>query len=158
MGYGKRERGTRDSAGGHRERGYASYGAVRRPEPLGEGITKALVRALGGPRDVPVGSNQDGLGSGDRAEHREIPYTRVASVDPANSVRPWRDVERPGVAEVDEDRSAIVQQSEHAPRTPLGDEIEIGHSTPEQRVSLTEVEKSRGRTGPGFAAKTSGRC
>ena len=100
---------------------------------------KALVRAVGGPRDVSVGPNQHGSGSSDRAEHRELPRTSVSSVDPLNPIRPWSDVEGAGLAEIEQYRASIVQQGEHPPWAALGHHVEIGHATPEQRVSRAEV-------------------
>ncbi len=98
-----------------------------------------MVRAVPGPRDVPVGANQHGSGSSDRAEHRELPHTCVSSVDPLNPIGPWSNVEGAGLAEIEQYRSGIVKQGEHPPWAALGDEIEIGHAAPEQRVSRAEV-------------------
>ena len=86
-----------------------------RSEPGGQGVTKALVRAVSDPRDVSVGPDQHGSGSSDRAEHRELPHTSVSSVDPLHPIRPWSDVEGAGLTEIEQYRSGIVQQGEHPP-------------------------------------------
>src|SRR6516165_788960 len=70
-----------------------------RSEPGGQGVAKALVRAVSNPCDVPVGSNQHGSGSGDRAEHRELPPTIVSGVDSGDPIRPWSNVEGAGLTE-----------------------------------------------------------
>src|SRR3954468_19254574 len=98
-----------------------------------------MVRAVSDPRDVSVGPNQHGSGSSDRAEHRELPHISVSSVDPLNPIRPWSDIEGAGLTEVEQYRSGIVQQGEHPPWAAFGDQVEIGHAAPEQRVSRTEV-------------------
>ena len=66
---------------------------LERSEPGGEGITKAPARAVSDPRDVSVGPNQDGSGSRDHTEHRELPHTGVPSVDRPNPIGAWSDVE-----------------------------------------------------------------
>src|SRR5262249_335352 len=71
-------------------------------EPGGQGVTKAMVRARPDPRDVSVGSNQQGNGSGHGAECRQLPRTPIPSVDPPNPIRPWTDVEGAGLAEIEQ--------------------------------------------------------
>src|SRR5512143_4246668 len=112
---------------------------MRRSEPGGQGVSKALVRAVSDPRDVSVGPDQHGGGSSDRAEDRELPRTSVSSIDPLNPIRPWSDVEGTGLTEIEQYRSGIVQQGEHPPRAAGGDHVEIGPAAPEQRVSRAEV-------------------
>ena len=48
-------------------------------------------------------------------------------------------VEAAGLTEVEEHRPGIAQQSEDPGRAVGGEEVEIGHAAPEQRVSLAEV-------------------
>ena len=60
-------------------------------------------------------------------------------VDQLNPIRPWRDVEAAGLAEVEQHRPGIVQQGEDPQRAVGGDQVEIGHAASEQRVSLAEV-------------------
>jgi hypothetical protein len=43
------------------------------------------------------------------------------------------------LTEVEQYRAGIVQQSEDAQRTFAGDQVEVRHAAPEQRVSLTKV-------------------
>src|SRR5262245_56632406 len=88
---------------------------------------------------MPVGPNQDTRGSRDNAERRKLPDTSVSSTDQPNSIRSWGDVEGAGLVEIDQYRSGIVQQAEHSLRTAGGEQVEVRHATPEQRVSLTEV-------------------
>jgi hypothetical protein len=87
-----------------------------RSESGGQGVTKALVRPVSDPRDMSIGPDQDGNRSSDHAEHRELPYTRVASVDQPNVIPPWGDVEGTGLTEVEHDRSGIVAQGERSQR------------------------------------------
>jgi hypothetical protein len=68
-----------------------------------------LVRAVSDPRHVSVGPNQHGGGSSDRAEHRELPHPSVSSVDPLNPIRPWSDVERAVLTEVEQYGSPILE-------------------------------------------------
>jgi len=56
-----------------------------------------------------------------------------------NPIRPWSDVEGAGLTEIEQYRSGIVQQGEHPPWAVGGDQVEIGHAAPEQRVSRAEV-------------------
>ena len=63
----------------------------------------------------------------------------VFGVDQLDPVRPWSDVEAAGLTEVEEHRPGVVQQGEYPQRAVGGDQVEIGHAAPEQRVSLTEV-------------------
>ena len=70
---------------------------------------------------------------------RERAAAIVAGVDPADSIRPRRDVETAGLAEVEEYGPGVVQQGEHARRTVRGMHVEVGHASPEQRVSRAEV-------------------
>src|SRR5262245_53413703 len=67
----RRESTSRRGHARYKERGVGTGSAViGRSEPGGQGVTKALVRAVADPRDVSVGPNQHGSGSSDRAEHR----------------------------------------------------------------------------------------
>ncbi len=63
------------------------------PEPGGKRFAQSLIRAVSDPRDVSVGPDQHGGGSGDRAEHREFPRAIIASLDQTHPIRPGRDVE-----------------------------------------------------------------
>jgi hypothetical protein len=46
---------------------------------------------------------------------------------------------KPRLTEVEQHGPGVVQQGEHAKRAVGGDQVQIGHAAPEQRVSLTEV-------------------
>jgi hypothetical protein len=96
-----------------------------RSKPGGQGVTKALVRAVSDPRDVSVGPDQRGSGSRNRAEHRELPHPGVSSVDPSNPLHPWIDVEGARLTEIEKDRSSLVQQGEDPPWAAFGDQVEI---------------------------------
>jgi hypothetical protein len=63
----------------------------------------------------------------------------MGSFDQLHSSRPPRDVEAPGVTEVQQQRPGVVQQGEHAKRAVGGDQVEIRYAAPEQRVLLPEV-------------------
>ena len=56
-----------------------------------------------------------------------------------DAIRPRSDVEAAGLTEVEEHRPGIVQQGEDPQRAVSGDQVEIRHAAPEQRVSLAEV-------------------
>src|SRR5438309_11111898 len=88
---------------------------------------------------MSVGPNQHGSRGTDRAKHRKLPQTSIFSVDQLYSIRPWRDVEAAGLSEVDQHRPGIVQEGEYPQRATCGDQVEIGHAAPEQRVSRAEV-------------------
>src|SRR5215813_9037491 len=88
---------------------------------------------------MSVGPDQHGVRSSDRAKHRKLPWTSTSRLDQPDPIRPWGDVEAASRTEVEQDRPGIVQQREHAQRTTCGNEVEIGHATPEQRMSLAEV-------------------
>jgi hypothetical protein len=87
----------------------------------------------------PSGRVSTASGSGDRADHRRFPLARVVGVDHLDATRPRRDVEAAGLTEVEKRGPRIVQQGEHPQGAVGGDQVEIGHPTPEQRLALTEV-------------------
>ncbi len=91
------------------------------------------------PGYIAVGPHQHGSGSNDRAKDRKLPQTTICSVDHLNPIRPWSDVEAAGLTEVEEHRPGLVQQGEYPQRSVRGDQVEIGHAAPEQRVSFAEV-------------------
>src|SRR5688572_9375898 len=95
--------------GGH----MAASAVMGRTEPGGQGVTKAVVRAVSDPRDVSVGANQHGSGRSDCAEDRELPDTGVACVESLNPICPWSDVEGSGLAEIEEHRTRFMEQREH---------------------------------------------
>src|SRR5712692_2763026 len=88
---------------------------------------------------MSVGPDQHCSGGSHRAKYRKLPNTSIFGVDQLNSIRPGLEVEAAGLTEVEQDRPGIVQQGEYSQRAVGGDEVEIGHAAPEQRVSLTEV-------------------
>jgi hypothetical protein len=88
---------------------------------------------------MAVGPDQHGRRSGDLAEHRKLPGANMLRVDHLNSSRPWRDVEAAGLTKVEEYGPGVVQQGEYSQRAVGGDQVVVGHASPEQRVSLTEV-------------------
>src|SRR5262249_11113819 len=106
------------------------------------------------PGNISVGPNQHGSGSSDRTKYRKLPHTNIFSVDQLNAIRPWSDVEASGLTEVEQHWPGIMQEGEHPQRAGGGDEVEIGHAAPQQRVSLTEVVmnvQTRHRRGESFA-------
>src|SRR4029450_11605799 len=86
-----------------------------------------------------VGRDQPRRGRRALAEDRELPLADLISVDHVHSTRPWRDVEAAGFTEVEEHGPSVVQEGEDARGTVRGDQVEVGHAPPEQRVSLAEV-------------------
>ena len=88
---------------------------------------------------MAVGSDQHGRGRGDLAEDRELPHAVVGGVDQPDPIRPRREVEAAGRAEVEEHGPGVVQQVEDARGAVGGLQVEVGHAPPEQRVSLAEV-------------------
>src|SRR6185437_2850234 len=111
----------------------------RRPEPAGQHVTETRLGQLSGPADIPVGPDEHGRGSSDRAEYRKLPWASVFSVDQLDPVRPGGDVEAAGLAQVEQQRPGIVQQGEDPQRAAGGDQVEIGHAAPEQRMPVAEV-------------------
>src|SRR6202022_2375880 len=89
--------------------------------------------------DISIGPNQHGSGGSDRAKYRKLPNTGVFSVDQLDSIRRWRDVEAAWLTEVEYHRPGMMEEGEYPQRALGGDQVEIGHAAPEQRVSLTEV-------------------
>jgi len=59
---------------------------------------------------MAVGSDQHGRGSSDLADDRELPHAVVRGVDQPDSIRPRRNAETAGFAEVEEHRPGVVQQ------------------------------------------------
>ncbi len=116
-----------------------SYAAVGGPNQVVSASGSPGSCLLSHPGDISVGPDQHGGGSGDRAKYRKLPRTDVFGVDQLDPIRPWRDVEAAGLAEVEQHRPGIVQQGEDPQRAVGGDQVEIGHAAPEQRVSLAEV-------------------
>ena len=88
---------------------------------------------------MTVGSDQHRRRSCDLAKDREFPHPIVLGVDEADSIAPGRDVEAAGLAEVEEHRSGVVHEGEHARGTVLGSQVEVGHAPTEERVPLSEV-------------------
>jgi hypothetical protein len=80
---------------------------------------------------MPVGPYQHGLGSGDVAQDRELPHPHTDRVDPLDPRPPRRDVETPGLTEVQQHGPGVLQQGVHAQRAVGADQVEIGHATPE---------------------------
>ena len=97
---------------------------------------QTIIRAIAYPRDVSVGPDQHCRRSGDRADDWELPRGVVACVDVLHAVRPSRDVERIGRAEVEQHRPRIVQQRVYALRAALGSEVEVGHTAAEQGMPV----------------------
>jgi hypothetical protein len=69
---------------------------------------------------MPVGPDQHGRGSIDLVKDRELPHAIVPGVDQPDSIRPRRDVQAAGFAEVEEHGPGVVQQGEHARGTVRG--------------------------------------
>jgi hypothetical protein len=88
---------------------------------------------------MSVRPDQHGSGSGDRAEYRNLPWAGVGGVDQPDPVCPFGDFDAAGIAEVEQHRPGLVQQGEDPHRAVGGDQVEIGHATPEQRVPFAEV-------------------
>ncbi len=88
---------------------------------------------------MSVGPDQHGAGSGDGAEHRELPSAGVFGADQLDPIGPGGKVDGAGLAEVDERRPGIVQEREDSHRALGGVEVKVGHAAAEQLVSLPEV-------------------
>jgi hypothetical protein len=88
---------------------------------------------------MSVGPDQHGGGSGDRADYRKLPWAGVGGVDQPDPVCPSGDFDAAGVAEVEQHRQGVVQQGEDPHRAVGGDQVEIGHAAPGQRVPFAEV-------------------
>src|SRR3954454_2418214 len=88
---------------------------------------------------MSVGPDQHGTRSGDRAKCRKPPHAVVFGVDQLDPIRPRSDVEAAWLTEVEQQRPGIVEQAEYPQRAIAGDQIEIGHAAPEQRMSLAEI-------------------
>src|SRR5262249_47438208 len=108
-------------------------------EPSGERVSEALLRQVAHPSYISVGPNQHGSGSSYGAKHRKLPRTNTCSADPPDPTPPWRNAEAPGLTEIEQYRSGILQQGEHPSWAVGGDQVKIGHAAPEQRVSRAEV-------------------
>src|ERR1700749_3419379 len=111
----------------------------RRSEPGGHRVWEPLAGYVAHPGDISVGPDQHSSGSSDLAEYRKIPGATIFGVDQLNPVRPRSDVEAAGLTEIEEYRPGLMQQGEDPQRAVRGDQVEIGHGAPEQRVSLTAV-------------------
>src|SRR5262245_43312477 len=105
-------------------------------EPGGERVSETRIGSLAHPGHISIGPDQHGCGRRNCAKDGKLPGTIVSHVDRADPVRPWRDVQGPGLAEIDEHRPGIVQQRECAQRTIWGNQIEIWHPPSAQRMSL----------------------
>ena len=87
----------------------------------------------------PSGRINTAVGSGDRAEHRKLPHTGILGVDPLDPIRPWSDVEAPGSPRLSSTGRASCSRVNTRSGPLGGDQVEIGHAAPEQRVSRAEV-------------------
>ena len=83
----------------------------------------------------PSGRIKTAVGAVTTPERRKLPRTSVLGVDQLNPIRPWSDIEAAGLAEVEQHRPGLVQQSEDPQRAVGGNQVEIGHAAAEQRVS-----------------------
>src|SRR5215467_14126654 len=91
------------------------------------------------PGYIAVGPDQHGSRSRDGSDDRKLQYAGILGVDPPNPVRPWRDVEAVGLAEVEQDRPSAVQQRDEPQRAVGGDQVEIRHAASEQGVPVAKV-------------------
>lgn len=91
------------------------------------------------PRNISIWPDHHSGGSRDHADCRKLPRAVVRGVDRLNPIAPRADVERAGLAEVEEDRPGIVQQGEYPQRSVAGGEVEIGHAASQQRGPVAEV-------------------
>src|SRR5215212_6447246 len=108
-------------------------------EPSCQRVAQSGVSAVPYPGDVAIGSDQYGSGGGDVAQDWKLPIIGICGIDHLNPIGPGRDVEANGLSEVEEHRPGIVQQGEDPKRAVGGNQVEIGHAPPEQRVALTEI-------------------
>src|SRR6185312_10373781 len=88
---------------------------------------------------MAVGADQYGSWSGNRPDGGKLPRAIVLRVDQLNALCPWRDVETARLAEVEQQGPSIVQQGEEPERAVGGDQIEIRHAPPEQRMARPEI-------------------
>src|SRR5262249_50458087 len=98
-----------------------------------------LLSEVSHPGHISVGPSQHGRWCSDRTKYRKLPDGIVCGVDQLDPVRPWSDVEAAGFIEVEQHGPSVVQEGEDPHRPSGGHQIEIGHSTPEQRVSIAKV-------------------
>ena len=82
----------------------------------------------------PSGRINTAGGRSDFAKDRELPHAIVSGVDQPDSTGPRRNVETVGLTEVEEHGPGVVQQGEHRVGTVGGEQVEVGHAPPEQRV------------------------
>src|SRR5688572_20456622 len=105
------------------------------PEPGGQGVGEPELRLVSHPRHIAVGPNQHGGGSSYLPERRQLPRASVPGVDQLHAICPWSDVEASGNTEVQQHNPGIVQQGEDPQRAACSDQVEIGHTASEQRVT-----------------------
>src|ERR1700679_2599867 len=71
-------------------------------EPGSQGFAQSGLRAAPHPRDISVGSDQHGGGSGDRAQDRKFPQFDTLSFDQLDTVSPRSDGKAAGLTEVEQ--------------------------------------------------------
>ena len=86
------------------------------------------------PGDVSIGSDQNSSGGCHVTQDRKLPIAAIFGLDRQHSVCPRGGITSPGLVEVQQDRLGVVEQSEYSHRAIGGDEVQIGHTAPEQRV------------------------
>lgn len=102
-----------------------------------DGSAQAGIGRLTSPSDVPIGSNQHGGRSLDFSDDRYMPRpvmpssddTQRVATDPLNAALTRS-------AEIEEERSSVVEQVEDPGRAVVGVEVEVGHPSPDERVDV----------------------
>src|SRR5262249_21677690 len=108
-------------------------------EPGDQRVTEPWVASVARPGNLSVGPDQHSGRSGDIAQYRPLPRPGIVGVDEPDTICPPSGVEATGLIEIEHDRSSLMQQGEHPQWAVGGDQVQIGHAAPEQRVSLAEV-------------------
>src|SRR4029079_11006309 len=111
-------------------------------EPGGQRIRQSKLCRVSHPGRMAIGPDQYGVGRGDRANDRKLPWPGICGVDPPDTMCPWlpsRDVDIALLTEIEQQRPRIVQQRENPQRAVGGDDVEIGHAPTKQRMAVAEI-------------------
>src|SRR5690606_6476580 len=88
--------------------------------------------------DITIRADQYGCWRRDFADHRKLPFAGVFCFDDLDPVRPGRDIAAPQHPEVEQHRPGLVKKTEYAPLTVWSTDLEIGHSSPQKRMSFAQ--------------------
>src|SRR6202171_2443360 len=116
--------------------------AAWRSKPGRQRVAQSGISALADPGDVSVRPDQDGRRRSHLADHRKLPDTGVRGVNELNAVGPRCDIEPTRLAEVEQDGPGGVEQLEDPKRGITGHQVQVGHATSQQRMSLAQVVRN----------------